>query len=290
MKYTLTGIFALSLLATAVQPGYAALTVDRSRLIYNEGEKSISVNVTNRNTQDPYLAQGWMEDESEKKLTEPLMVLPPVQRVEPDGKTMVRIQALPVISKLPKDRETVFWFNLREIPPKSSKPNTLTLAMQTRLKVFYRPQALKVDPMADTIPGIASLTLSRAGDQFVVHNPTPYHVSFVEVRASLKGKGLDGFEPVMIEPKGKATLPLKASVLGNAPVLMFVNDYGSQRLLPFSCSGTTCQASKVEMVPQPGQPNTLAPFKAEGNTTAPAPAATDSSTQDAKPAEGETTS
>lgn len=284
MKYTLTGIFALSLLATAVQPGYAALTVDRSRLIYNEGEKSISVNVTNRNTHDPYLAQGWMEDESEKKLTEPLMVLPPVQRVEPDGKTMVRIQALPVISKLPKDRESVFWFNLREIPPKSTKPNTLTLAMQTRLKVFYRPQSLKVDPMADTVPGLDTLTLSRDGDKYVVHNPTSYHVSFVEARASLKGKGLEGFEPVMVEPKGKAGIPVKASTLGSTPVLMFVNDYGSQRLLPFSCSGNTCKAGKVEMVPQPPQPNTVALFKAEGDAV-PAPAPSD-----AKAAEGETAS
>lgn len=263
MKYTLTGVFALSLLATAAHPAYAALTVDRSRLIYNEGEKSISVNVTNRNTQDPYLAQGWMEDENEKKLSEPLMVLPPVQRVEPDGKTMVRIQALPGISKLPKDRESVFYFNLREIPPKNSKPNTLTLAMQTRLKVFFRPSALKVDPMADTVPGVETLTLLRTGDRFVIHNPTSYHISFVEARSSLKGKGLENFEPVMVEPKGKADLPASAAKLGTSPVLMFVNDYGSQRLLPFSCSGSSCKAGKVEMVPQPAQPNTVAPFKAE---------------------------
>ncbi|HAS1065187.1 molecular chaperone [Enterobacter cloacae] len=267
MKYTLNGMLALSLLAAALQPCYAALTVDRSRLIYNEGEKSISVNVTNRNTQDPYLAQGWMEDDNEKKLTEPLMVLPPVQRVEPDGKTMVRIQALPMISKLPKDRESVFWFNLREIPPKSTKPNTLTLAMQTRLKVFYRPQALKVDPMADTIPGLDTLTLSRDGDKYVVQNPTPYHVSFVEARASLKGKGLEGFEPVMVEPKGKAGIPVKASALGSSPVLMFVNDYGSQRLLPFSCSGSTCKAGKVEVVPQPAKAGTAAPASSDAKAT-----------------------
>ncbi|MCP6536332.1 fimbria/pilus periplasmic chaperone, partial [Klebsiella pneumoniae] len=85
-----------------------------------------------------YLAQGWMEDGNEKKLTGLLMVLPPVQRVEAGGKTMIRIQALPDVSALPKDRESVFYFNLREIPPKSNKKNVLTLAMQSRLKVFYR--------------------------------------------------------------------------------------------------------------------------------------------------------
>ncbi|ELV2797977.1 fimbrial biogenesis chaperone [Enterobacter ludwigii] len=281
MKHTLTGILALSLSATAVSSSYAALTVDRSRLIYNEGDKSISVNVTNRNTQDPYLAQGWMEDESEKKLTEPLLVLPPVQRVEPDGKTMVRIQALPMVSKLPKDRESVFWFNLREIPPKSTKPNTLTLAMQTRLKVFYRPAALKVDAMADTIPGINTLTLSRAGDKFIVHNPTPYHVSFVEARSTLNGKGLEGFEPVMVSPKGEAPLPVKATVLGNTPVLMFVNDYGSQRLLSFSCSGSVCKAGKVEMVPTAAAKSGSSQEK--DNT---APVASESETKNEKKTEG----
>lgn len=263
MKHTLTGIFALSLLVTVLHPAYAALTVDRSRLIYNEDEKSISINVTNRNTQDPYLAQGWMEDESEKKLTEPLMVLPPVQRVEPDSKTVVRIQALPMISTLPKDRESVFWFNLREIPPKNSKPNTLTLAMQTRLKVFYRPTTLKVDPMADSVPGVDTLTLTKSADRYVVNNPTPYYFSFVEVRSSLKGKGLVNFEPVMVPPKGNVMLPLNAAALGMTPVLMFVNDYGSQRLLPFSCSGSTCKAGRVEMVPVSAQPNIVAPLPAD---------------------------
>ncbi|WP_085841587.1 fimbrial biogenesis chaperone [Enterobacter asburiae] len=282
MKHTLTGILALSLSATAVSSSYAALTVDRSRLIYNEGDKSISVNVTNRNTQDPYLAQGWMEDESEKKLTEPLMVLPPVQRVEADGKTLVRIQALPIVSKLPKDRESVFWFNLREIPPKSTKPNTLTLAMQTRLKVFYRPAALKVDAMADTVPGISTLTLSRAGDRFVVRNPTPYHVSFVEARTALNGKGLEGFEPVMIPPKGEAPLPVKAAALGSTPVLMFVNDYGSQRLLSFSCSGSVCKAGKVEMVP-----SVAAKSGATGGEGSAAPAAAEGKAESVKKTQGE---
>ncbi|MFS3191067.1 molecular chaperone [Klebsiella pneumoniae] len=267
MKNYVTGLSAFGFLVSSLVPAHAALTVDRSRLIYNEGEKSISIHVTNRNTQDPYLAQGWMEDENEQKIKGPLMVLPPVQRVEPDGKTLVRLQALPGISSLPKDRESVFWFNLREIPPKSDKPNTLTLAMQSRLKVFYRPASLKVDPMADTVPGTESLTLSRAGDRFVVNNPTPYHFSFVEARASLKGKGLDNFEPVMVAPKDKITLPLSAAALGNSPVLMFVNDYGSQRLLPFSCSGSVCKASKAEMVPEPAQANTVAPFPADNAAT-----------------------
>jgi len=252
MKAIYSGLLTVLLAAGVCSTVQAALTVDRSRLVMNEEDRSISINVNNRNTQDPYLAQGWMEDEKEQKLTGPLMVLPPVQRVEAGGKTLVRLQTTPDIAKLPKDRESVFYFNLREIPPKSDKPNVLMLAMQTRLKVFWRPKALKVDRMADVVPGTETLTLTKNGSQYVVNNPTPYHFSFVEVRKTLAGKGLENFEPIMVEPKGSATLKTPVSELGSAPVLMFVNDYGSQRLLPFTCGGTSCKAGKVEIpAPQP---------------------------------------
>lgn len=223
-----------------------ALTVDRSRLVYNEGEKSVSINVTNQNTKDPYLAQGWLENEQEEKIAGKLIVLPPVQRVEPGGKTRVRVQALDDVDKLPSDRESLFYFNLREIPPKSEKANTLTLALQTRLKVFYRPKELIVNPILETVPGTETLTLTRQGDKFVLNNPTPYHFTFVEARNSISGKGLEKFEPQVVVPKGSVTLKPTVSALGNRPVLLFVNDYGSLRLLPFRCSGINCQAENVQ--------------------------------------------
>lgn len=235
----------VAVLAVSVSWGaQGALTVDRSRLIFNQDEKSISLNVTNRNEKDPYLAQGWIEDADGKKISGPIMVLPPVQRVEAGGKTLVRLQALPTISSLPSDRESAFYLNLREIPPKSGKANVLTLAMQIRLKVFYRPKGLKVDPMLDTVPGTETLTLTQQGNQYVVNNPTPYHFSFVEARRSMNGSGLARFEPVMVAPKSQHLLSPGISELGTTPVLMFVSDYGSQRLLPFICHGGTCKAEK----------------------------------------------
>jgi len=243
MKILTLTLCVATLLAGQIPTAQAALMVDRTRLIFNESEKSISINVTNRNTRDPYLAQGWMEDSKGQKISGPLMVLPPVQRIEPDSKTVMRLQGLPDIAKLPKDKESVFYFNLREIPPKNEKPNVLTLAMQTRLKVFYRPEALRVDYAEDVLPGTTTLTLTRQGDSYVVNNPTPYHYTFVEARASVKAPGIESFEPIMVEPA--SSMPLNVAGLGNAPVLMFINDYGSQRLLPFNCTGSTCKAGKV---------------------------------------------
>ncbi|MCZ5740532.1 fimbria/pilus periplasmic chaperone, partial [Escherichia coli] len=67
----------------------------------------------------------------------------PVQRIEAMMNGQVKIQSLPDIHKLPADRESMFYFNVREIPPKSNKSNTLQIALQTRIKLFWRPKALE---------------------------------------------------------------------------------------------------------------------------------------------------
>lgn len=84
MKLKLTSFLGILLFTGSQHSAQAALSVERSRVIFNEGEKSVGLSVKNNNTQDPYLAQGWMENEKEEKINGPLMILPPVQRIEPD--------------------------------------------------------------------------------------------------------------------------------------------------------------------------------------------------------------
>lgn len=73
----------------------------------------------------------------------------------------MKVQGLPDINKLPADRESVFYFNVREIPPKSNKPNTLQIALQTRIKLFWRPKALENTSMKS--PWQHKVTLIRNG-------------------------------------------------------------------------------------------------------------------------------
>lgn len=69
---------AFTLLALGLsQSANAAVGLDRTRVIFDGGKEATSVNITNNNTQLPYLAQGWIEDEAGKKITSPLIVLPP---------------------------------------------------------------------------------------------------------------------------------------------------------------------------------------------------------------------
>lgn len=47
------------------------------------------------------------------------------------------------VSNLPKDRESLFWLNVQEVPPKpevkDGEGSVLAMAMNTRVKLIYRP-------------------------------------------------------------------------------------------------------------------------------------------------------
>lgn len=242
MKMNNIALFTTTMTLTAVlcSEANAAIALDRTRVIFNGDEKTISLNVTNQNKELPYLAQGWIEDANGTKIESPLTVLPPVQRVEAGDKSQVKIQSLPDITKLPQDRESVFYFNLREIPPKSSQPNVLQIALQTRIKLFYRPKALYASRSDLDNPWQEKITLQRVGDSYQIHNPTAYFVTIVDAAKDLKGDTVSNFEPVMIAPKGNATLRGSANTLGVSPVLTYINDYGGRPKLTFKCGGTNC--------------------------------------------------
>ncbi|OBU10909.1 molecular chaperone [Morganella psychrotolerans] len=237
-------VLAAAMLTATIQV-QAAIALDRTRIIFNGAEKSVSLNVSNLNKELPYLAQGWIEDQSGQKVSAPLVVLPPVQRIEPGDKSQVKIQAIPDIAALPQDRESVFYFNLREIPPRSNRQNVLQIALQTRIKLFYRPEAIYATQTDLTNPWQEKITLTRKGNNYEVNNPTAYYVTIVDALTGLQGKSLDGFTPLMVAPKSQGTLNLSAAALGNVPVLTYINDYGGRPQLQFSCQGTQCSVAKT---------------------------------------------
>ena len=232
----LTAVIGFVMLNNLAQ---AAISMDRTRIIFDGGQKSISLNIANNNKQLPYLAQGWIENEENQKIQSPLVVLPPVQRIEPGKSSQVKIESLPAISTLPQDRESLFYFNLREIPPKSDKPNTLQIALQTRVKLFYRPKA--IIPESNSAPVQEKLILDKQGDQFIVRNPTPYYVTIVNATANAKSSEGKDFTPVMVQPFGQENLGVSAAKLGSSPVLTYINDYGGRPALTFRCQVNSCQ-------------------------------------------------
>lgn len=110
MKIKLHMIFLLLSLGMSIAfQSNAALSLDRTRLIFNGNEESVEVTVTNNDKKSPYLIHSWVENANGEKINEPLVALPPIQRIEAGNKTLIRLRGLANIQNLPQDRESLFF-------------------------------------------------------------------------------------------------------------------------------------------------------------------------------------
>ncbi|WP_442995948.1 MULTISPECIES: fimbrial biogenesis chaperone [unclassified Serratia (in: enterobacteria)] len=242
-NYPLAKMAALGLALAGAAPAVnAAISLDRTRAIYVGDAKSISLNIVNENKELPFLAQSWLENDRHQKITSPLVVLPPLQRVEAGERSVVRITKTPEADRLPQDRESVFYFNLREIPPKSSKTNVMQLALQTQIKLFYRPKAI-VAPKGEVWQ--EKLVFRKSAGGFTIENPTPFYITLTGITRQpqkLGGGAISDFEPVMLKPKSSESVKLRDNGL-NSFVVTYINDYGGHPELRFQCNGTLCTAA-----------------------------------------------
>ncbi|HEY3591014.1 MAG TPA: fimbria/pilus periplasmic chaperone [Buttiauxella sp.] len=226
----MTGLMGLSLMA------HAAIAVDRTRVVFPGNQSSVSLNITNENLKLPFLAQSWLEDEQGKKLSSPFSVMPPLQRVESGKKSIIRINAGPEIKKLPQERESVFWLNVREIPPKSEKANVMQVALQTRIKLFYRPAGVL---SAKGEQQNKKLILHKIANGFRIENPTPFYQTVISITGGKQERVARSFRSVMVAPESSATVTSRNFA---TPWVTTINDYGGRPIIAFNCQGDVCHA------------------------------------------------
>ena len=147
---TLVGMLSLTPLA------HASLSLDRTRVIYEEQadekgqpqKNAVSVTISNNNQTLPYLGHASVWSDRENKEKTPLFnALPPLQRIDPAQKAVVRIEKLPEQS-LPKDRESVFYLAVQEVPPKTEDVKKL-LAEKTDASGTENALARKTEASAN---------------------------------------------------------------------------------------------------------------------------------------------
>ncbi|SNY69813.1 molecular chaperone [Enterobacter sp. CC120223-11] len=228
---------AVSLLSFSITAD-AAIALDRTRVIYTGNANSMSLTLSNDNAHNPYLAQSWLEDERGNKNNLPLVVTPALQRIEPSHRSMIRINPVSAAIGLPQDRESVFWLNVKEIPPKSERSNVMQIALQTRIKMFYRPTAI-IPPKFSRWDD--QLILTRTNKGYTVDNPTPYFMTIIAIRGADKDAGAKGFQSTMIAPKSSGHID---SEHFKEPHLTTINDFGGKPTLAFHCTGEICKAKK----------------------------------------------
>jgi len=206
---------------------HAALTMSSTRVIQPSDKQSTSIVVANPSDR-PYAAQAWINTEADDQITAvPLIASPALFRLDPSAEQTVQFNRLP--NDLPQDRESVFYFNLQEIPQvDSGSNNTLTIALRTRIKIFYRPSQLKGRPQ-DHVRDLAwSVQMVDGKANLVVDNPSPYFYTFNQLNV----RGPKGSEKVnarkMAPPMGRQNYPLETLPGQDGLKVEFttINDYG----------------------------------------------------------------
>ncbi|URO01363.1 molecular chaperone [Leclercia adecarboxylata] len=173
-------------------PAHAGVVMGGTRVVYPQGQREVAFSITNMEKETPYLIQSWIENyDSADKSAPPFVVTPTLFRLDAEQKNTLRISYLG--TPLPADRESVFWLNVKNIAPtKKANSNKLQINVKSKFKIFYRPSGLKGDPGQ----AYKKLNFTCSGNRLTVHNPSPWFVSFYEVRVGNK----ELKEPGMVAP------------------------------------------------------------------------------------------
>ncbi|MCX4067613.1 molecular chaperone [Pseudomonas sp. S1Bt30] len=230
----------LAMLASAPLLANAAVVPDRTRLVFEESAPSVSVTLSNKNPQLPFVVQSWIENEAGQKVTAPFMVLPPLQRMEANESSILRIVKLPELG-LPKDRESVFYLNVREIPPKTEVVNAMQIALQSKIKLFYRPALVKRERGEDLALRL-NVKIDSAGKQLLLDNPSPFHITVVGLLTGEEKTSVP-LPATMIAPFSGARFAL-ANTSFKTLRISNMNDFGGQSDTLFKCAGETCTGVK----------------------------------------------
>lgn len=216
-------------------PASASVIVTGTRVIYPADAREKSVQLTNQDA-FPNVVQAWVDVNNPQSTPEtadaPFMITPPMFRMEPKAGQTMRL--LFTGQGLPQDRESVFYLNVLQIPPRNEayKDQSQMLVMtRNRLKLFYRPSG--ISEKAEDVAKRLQFSLRQQGGQWLldVNNPTGYFASFAEGRLLAGGKDTL-IETSMVSPKSHQAWPLPRGFALPAGALrlryLLVNGYGAQ--------------------------------------------------------------
>lgn len=181
----------LLLLALSVHSAQASVVLSGTRVVYKSTDRDATIELNNSGEQ-PSLIQAWIDAGetagNPETLSVPFVLTPPISRIDPKQSQTLRL--VYTGETLPADRESVFWLNVLEIPPKPDDiavPNRVQFSIRTRIKIFFRPKELTGSPVTvaaqlqwHPVPGKPLVVMAK--------NPSPYYLSVSSMRLVIGGK------------------------------------------------------------------------------------------------------
>jgi len=222
----------------------ATIVLPSTRIVFDGSKSDVTLMLDNHGPAERVTI--WVDEGDPKQPPEasnaPFAVTPPLVRVDTDGTRPARVVRLPD-AKLPGDRESLFWLNVRGIAEGKDKlpadKNRMAITIRSRIKLFYRPpglagnsaqaaQALRWRWRQDPSSGTATLTID---------NPTPWHVNLNAL--SLQGRDLVKQLPAgTIAPFSEAPVQLRGIALSPGQALplqlQWIDDTGNPHPLEVS--------------------------------------------------------
>lgn len=199
-----------------INTSYAGVIISGTRVIYNEGNKNVSINVKNPDKM-PYLIQSWIDDFEEKKQSK-FTITPPLFRLNPDKENTLRIFLTE--EGLPSDQESLFWLNIKTIPATEKTENSLQIAFKTQMKLIYRPKSLKDVNFEEEQK---KLSWSKERGKVIVYNPTPYFMNFQTIK--FNGKLVDDVS--YVKPFSTKSFDINDNNEHGLISWELINDYGA---------------------------------------------------------------
>lgn len=232
-KIILSFLFLLGGLSISLE-SFADTYINKTRIIINEADKDETFSLYNEG-HVPALIQSWIDRGNEftnpDNITVPFVILTPIFRVEPESSFNVRI--LPVkkyLLNMPTDRESLFWLNTLEIPPKGTEKlgyDSLQLAFRTRIKILYRPKNISSEKLSDSISKLKLSITEESGERKLkIVSSSPLFLTLISVsdKSGLVSQALpnDG----IIIPFGEMLITSKRPIKVDDIKFQYVDDYG----------------------------------------------------------------
>lgn len=246
MKITAACCVGMLLSVLACQTAAAAVVLEGTRIVHDAGKgRDVTLKAVNSGERVA-LTQAWIDAGDSHARPEdvrtPFRITPSAPRLlQPQEGQAWRITYAPRPSDapLPQDRESLFYFNLLDIPPKptdAQRGNLLQFAVRTRIKLFHRPAGLK--GRAEEAP--ATLTWALHGREIRIANPSAYHVNLSTLTLP-DGTALD---LDMVPPGAHRAVPLPAeAVIPAVLTYTWLDDYGATRSGNAAIDGTLSPAA-----------------------------------------------
>lgn len=214
----LNPLYCLASFLIILNTAHAGIVVGGTRVIYDASKKEASLNLNNPDG-NPYLIQSWIENPEGMNKTVPFVITPPLFRLDGNQQNVLRIVQT---GNLAKDQESLYWLNVKSIPStaKVVNQNSLQIAVKTRIKLIYRPTALKGNS-AEHEAG--RLTWQRDGDKIKVTNPSNYYMNF----GYIKLNGVELNNVTYAAPHASAAFLLPTSATSGHLSFALISDYGA---------------------------------------------------------------